>query len=669
MRVGLAVLACTLFVLAGCSAGSIGGINTTETTEPAATPVAGAKLTGAVHGGQQPITGAHVYLLAANTTGYGGNGIAASSSNASLSLLTAGTGRTLDTTGGPTSGDYYATTDASGNFSISGDYTCTAGQQVYLYALGGNPGLTAGTNNSASGLLAALGNCPSAGNFATATPYIVINEVSTIATAYAFAGFATDAVHVSSSGTALAKVGITNAFANATNLETLSTGAALATTPAGNGTVPQTEIDTLANILSACVNTNGAATGPTSPTPCYTLLTSTLSAGTTGTQPTDTATAAINIAHNPASNLPALYALSTATPPFSPVLTAQPNDFSVGINITGGGIAYSYSLAVDGAGDVWITNNSSTHPGVTELSSSGTFLSGAYGYTASGIVSPVAIAVDGSGDVWVGDDETLTAPSNVVELSSSGAVLSGANGYTSGGIFDPVSIAIGGLGNVWMANSGGDSAIKLSSSGSVLSGASGYYVDGIFSPTAIALDGSGNAWIGDSGGEYVTELSSSGSILSGPRGYATGARNDQSVTYAIALDGSGNAWVANYVLSFLTELSNAGVSEISDLGATLYEPIAIDGGGNAWLTNKLTNSVTGVSGSGLLLSGPGYRGGGISTPYSIAVDGSGNIWTANLFGFSVSELIGAAVPVITPICAGLPATPTVDGSSKLGTRP
>jgi len=64
-----------------------------------------------------------------------------------------------------------------------------------------------------------------------------MDEVSTIAAAYSFAGFATDAVHVSSSGTALAQTGIANAFANAANVETLGTGAALATTPAGNGAV------------------------------------------------------------------------------------------------------------------------------------------------------------------------------------------------------------------------------------------------------------------------------------------------------------------------------------------------------------------------------------------------------------------------------------------------
>lgn len=300
--------------LAGC-AGMSGG-------------TAGVKLTGKVNGGQQPIAGSHVYLFAANTTGYGGNGIAASPSNASVSLLTNNLNTHITTVGDPLAGDFYVTTGSDGSFTITGDYTCTAGQQVYLYALGGDPG--AGTN-SAAGLMAALGACPTAGNFAAATPYVVVNEVSTVATAYALAGFATDATHVSSSGTALAQTAIANAFANAANLETLSTGTALATTPAGDGTVPQSEINTLANILAACVNT----TGPTS-TGCMTLFANATADGTsTGAQPTDTATAAINIAHYLGTNVANLFGLSTGTPPFEPGLTSPPSDWKVTLSYTG----------------------------------------------------------------------------------------------------------------------------------------------------------------------------------------------------------------------------------------------------------------------------------------------------------------------------------------------
>ena len=219
MRSALAAVLCLPLVLAGCSM--------TPTAAPSAS--AGVTISGVVHGGQQPIVGAEMFLFAANTTGYGGNGIAASAGsagNASISLLKSAANTVQDTNSAdPTYLDYYTTTGTGGSFAITGDYSCAPGQQVYLYALGGNPTYPVGSANSAIGLLAALAACPSADSFPSST-YIVVNEVSTIAAAYAFAGFATDAVHVSSSGTVLAQTGIANAFANAANLETLSTGVA-----------------------------------------------------------------------------------------------------------------------------------------------------------------------------------------------------------------------------------------------------------------------------------------------------------------------------------------------------------------------------------------------------------------------------------------------------------
>ena len=43
-----------------------------------------------------------------------------------------------------------------------------------------------------------------------------------------------------------------------------TTGSALTTTPAGNGTVPQQTINTLANILASCINSTGPTIAPVS---------------------------------------------------------------------------------------------------------------------------------------------------------------------------------------------------------------------------------------------------------------------------------------------------------------------------------------------------------------------------------------------------------------------
>jgi secreted PhoX family phosphatase len=155
----------------------------------------------------------------------------------------------------------------------------------------------------------------------------------------------------------------------------------------------------------------------------------------------------------------------------------------------------------------------------------------------------------------------------------------------------------------------------------------------LYSPRSIAIDSAGNAWIANEDYDRVghtgsiSKFSSAGTALSPPTGYTGGGLLNP---VSIAIDGSGNVWTANL----------GSVSEFSGAGAALSPSF-----------------------------GYGYAEGFFDSPQSIAIDGSGNAWVANDGNYSVSELIGVAAPVITPICAGLPATPTVDGSSKLGTRP
>lgn len=633
---------------------ALSGCELSSTAVP--TAEAGVAFSGKVMGGQQAIADAHVYLFAANTTGYGGAAIAASSNNASVSLLTSSvlTNNPLNS-GQDGSGNYYVTTDSAGTFSITSDYSCASGQQVYLYSVGGNAG--AGTN-SAAGLLEVLGNCPGGTSaFASADPNIIINEVTTIAAAYAFAGFATDATHVSSSGSALALTGIANAFANAGNLANIVTGSGLATTAAGNGTVPQTEIYTLANILAACVN----STGPGS-SACSTLLADALSGGTTGTAPTDTATGAINMAHNPGANIAALFALSTATPQFAPALSAQPGNLTVAINYTGGGLSTPMVAAIDSSGNVWTANNGGNS--ISEFASNGSAISPATtGFTGGGLNFPWGIAIDASGHVWVTDfGEALSnsqnnAPGNSVsEFTSLGSAMSPAiTGYTGGGLAAPSGLAIDTSNNVWVADDNNRCISKLNSSGSPGSGAGGYTGGGLMGATGIAIDVPGNVWVTDNDSSGLSKFNSSGGAISGTNEYTGGGQDSPA---GIAIDASGNIWDASASANTISEISSSGtpVSSTGYTGGGLNRPygIAIDGSGNVWVANNSSNTVIELNSSGTPISGTsGYGNGGVNSPFYVAIDGSGNVWVTNLGTSSMTQFIGAATPVVTPIVANL----------------
>jgi len=598
------------FLIAGCSLPSTKDI----------LPALGLSLHGKVHGGQQPISGAHVYLLAADTSAYG---------NPSISLLDSGATGFSDSVGA------YVPTGTDGSWDITGAYTCTPNSQVYLYALGGDPGAGA---NSASGLMAVLGNCPSSGTFATSVPYVSINEVTTVAAAYAMSGFAVDALHVASSGTPLALTGIANAFANAGNLVDLQSGAALVSTPNGNGTVPVAQINLLANIAAECINSTGPGSGP-----CTTLLGDATSDGTSGgTAPTDTATALINIAHNPGANVSDLFNLPSPAAPFATSQTTQPNDFTVSLQFTGAALHAPTSIAFDAAGNAWVTNQGSNT--LTVVSSLGV-PAAASPFSNNGLNSPVQVAIDTNGNSWVAN----SGDSSVSEFDNNGTVVSGSpfgltNSDTAG------ALAIDATGNLWVASPITSDVTRLASTGGGTSLITG---SGLATPSGVSLDQSGNAWIANLGANSVTILDHTGTpLVNSP---ITGRGIDRPV--AVSIDGAGNAWISNLRGSSLTVLDHTGAplsgSPFTGGGIAIPVGTAFDGAGNVWVANSAGNGVTELSSTGAPMLGSPFAAPGLSSPSYVAVDGSGSVWLSNQGGDSLTEMIGAGVPAVTPIASAL----------------
>jgi streptogramin lyase len=387
--VGLALAA----TLTGCGTGLSGGTGTGVAT-------AALKVSGSVHGGQQPIVGATIQLYAVGTSG---------SKSASTALI----GSTV-------------TTGSNGSFSLPA-YSCGTSTDVYLVATGGDSGSGA---NGAISLMAALGSCTSS----LTLPYVQVNELTTVASVYALAPFMADYAHVGAANTTSAQTGISNAFATVNNLVSVTSGSAPgAALPAG-ATVPTAELNTLADILAACVNTSGSTSSG-----CSSLL--------TATGATETIGAALGIANHPGTAVSTLYPLATPASPFQPTLSAAPNDFTVAIKFSGNGLATPYGVALDANGRVWVANESGNS--VTRLSNAG---APAGNYT--GVLAPRAIAIDKLGNAWVAN----TSQSNVVEISALGTPI---GTFTAGGINAPESIAIDSGNQVWVANGNGNSITSL----------------------------------------------------------------------------------------------------------------------------------------------------------------------------------------------------------------
>ncbi len=642
----------------------------------------GPAVTGVVQAGTQAVVGASVSLYAAGTSGYG--------SPATL---------IYSPQSAPT-----ATTGKDGSFTLAAGYSCPQpASQMYLVAAGGQVGDN-GPNPNLT-MMTALGSCSNL----SSVP-VVVNEVTTVASAAAIAQFAAnDSLTGNSSYLYLGApstnlTGLQNAFASVDNLVDITTGQAILNTPAGNAAVPYAEINTLADVLNTCTATGGGVEGDGSA--CGTLFSDADTLGYQSafpsTPPTDTLQAAISIAQHPSASdfgyqtsITSLFPLATLASPFQPILNAAPVDFSISLNFTGGGglstTSTASSFALDAFGNLWITDTTGNR--IIEWNDAGTPVSPSSGFTTTSLIAPGPVAIDTSGDVWICDSNGLTVINSLAtEIQGSPFIGGGLSGTCQGSAFD-------GLGNLWANNS--SSVSKFSNLGAPLSPSTGYTIP--VSPTSnvlatplapIAIDDSGDVWVGvndpsASGPLYLAELdngSGAPNFLSpippsGPPLNLADTTISDLTQPQIAINSSGAVWVPGGItgtpLQKVSPYAGAGTTDQVTAGfspAGGSQPfinargVSIDGANFVWVGS------TGAAGSNFLPSGLTKISNSSNSNYAhynspslvnlalaVAIDSSGNVWVL-LDNNTVTEYVGLATPAVTPLAAAVK-------NKKLGAKP
>ena len=616
---GLAVLLLVAAGATGCGAGNFGSVPITPTpivpvpTPPASPPpYTGPTFNVTVVAGATPLVGAAVQFYYAGTTGNGSTATA---------LLSAS-----------------VTTNAAGLAAVPANYTCPATTGLtYLKASGGTLGSST-VNNTNVALMAAVGPCSSV----TAGSSFTVNEVTTVAAAYALQEFYTLG-QIGASSTNLS--GLTNAFATAATLANATTGSSSGTTMPPNGVAPTARINALANMLNACVVKSSV---------CGTLY-----YNTPGGAPANTLDAMVNIARYPGIDVAGLYGLSQSSLAYGPGLGSAPQDWTVFVSYSGGGLSSPAGLALDSQGNVWVA---SYFYAASKFSPIGTplFASGVTGY---GLNNSYGMAVDLADNAWVPNEQPYIGGSTIgslTVLSTSGGTLNHASDYTAGGYNYPLSVALDPNGTAWVVDYGNSHLTLVNAQGVPLSGSTGYTTPLFAFPVVVALDGNHFGWIGNQADTTVTKVAADGSSFQN-FSCCNGASG-------IAIDQGNNVWVANFYGNSVSLISSTGQvisnGAYTGLGALDHpQGIAVDGAGNVFVASYRGNgALTELSGVGANTGksiSPAIGLGadaGLLEAFALAVDASGNVWVSNQGSNTITKFIGLAGPVKTPL-SGLPKAP------------
>ena len=683
-RISIALLATSAVFTAGCA-------NMATTAISANSMDSGAVIGGKLHGGNQPVGNATVTLW------FVGEGSTVPSIVATTTTANDGTGSFSFVQGG------------SGTNHFSCPVTVPATDPlVYVVASGGNTLNTGSTSvsNTASVFIAPFGLCST---IAVNHPFVDMSEVTTVATMVALQQYfnpsgvssgGSVAESFSTDGTGLSKTAMINAMATVSNLVNFANGTAITSLniPSGRFTAgfgyqstsvtatPETaKINTLANILSSCINNASASAAN-----CTTLFsnatppdpaTTSRPFGTTFTTATDVLQALYYMLTNPTNggNLTALYNLSSAAgAPFSPVLASAPTDWTVAISYssnsqcgTGAGTGTGHlinsvqDLAVDTYGAIWLANKETTVGNLTQLSAAGVPITCIQiGSGANTGIAIDSLTVGSNSNIWLADN----GGSNVYRYypgQSSAVAFPTAN--------PPLAIAADGTGDIYFTSPTDTSLYELPLAANnspvtpvkILNGTGPL-------PARVMIDNtSSHAVWTTSGTTYVNRT-----VLTSPTtgtGFSSVQVPTADPTYGLSI--TAVAAIPNVTPTTLRDflyIGSLGSSSLAQFqGLTSYlldtpttpfgglsAPAAVvsDGAMNVWTINNTTNSVVEAGANFQAISGTtGFQKSStyLGSGRSMVIDQAGNVWIGLDGTNSITEIVGAAVPVYQPYATGL----------------
>jgi hypothetical protein len=495
------------------------------------------------------------------------------------------------------------------------------------------------------------------------TSVVTLNEFATVLTSVALAQFIHTDTTLSLSGNSQ---GLLNAAAGVLSLLEVSSAQpkgllanlSCSTAPVMVNCTALTKLNNLANGMSRCLGANSWLSPPCP----YTQA---------GFSAKDSVDALVQIIRSPQYRNAGggFYAPASAQDTYNPNLTRAPDDWSVGIDIPLDGLTGTQGMAIDQAGNVWVTSNGASS--VAKVATDGTVLSPAGGFSASGLLGPQGLAVDTHGLIWVsswaqGSGSQLFV-FNPDGSAATGSPISAGTLNNNRTLLGPIDLALDLNGQMWVANYSNATLVKygVSPSGRFQVQGGPFTAGGLNFPVTLAIDAANSVWLVNNSASSLSAFSSAGVALSANGFTHIGLNEPAGVAVGLKQD----IWVSNQVGDSLFQVAGGNTPPLScpaspqatDTGCVLQRidlntlnffgpsALAIDGQGVVFVANTLGATLLAVSATGQPVSTVnGYQLASMALPGALALDAAGNVWVANGGGNSVIKFLGLAAPVKTP---------------------
>src|SRR5438477_264154 len=377
--------------------------------------------------------------------------------------------------------------------------------------------------------------------------------------------------------------------------------------------------------------------------------------------------------------------------------------------------SYLFGIAVDSAGNVYVTDFSNTIRKITPAgvvttlagtpsvhgSADGTGSAARFNYPDALTVAGTTLYV---AEAYNSTIRKVTSTGVVTTFAGTSGAFGNINGTGSAARFNsPYGVAATTTGIIYVADSGNHEIRKITPAKAVTTFAGSATTDGggigssdgtgriarFNYPNAVAVSGA-TVYVGDTYNHTIRKITSNGIVTTfagtaGIPGSADGIGNAAQFyrSFGVAADKAGNVYVADASNSTIRKITSAGVvttlagtagvvgsTDGSGSAAQFYYPfaVAVDGAGNVYVADTNNYTVRKITPAGVVTTLAGFAGfhdysdgtgsnAGFGNLFGIAADSAGNVYVADNTYSTIRKITPAGV-VTT-----LAGTPGISGSA------